>query len=216
MCTVSFVPLENGGYVFTSNRDESPLRKTLAPKQLMTARQTSIWAPVDASAGGSWIATDKYNRIVCLLNGGFEKHMRVLPYRKSRGKVVIEAFDAPDFSAYIQELDLEGIEPFTLILVDTHLQELVWDGVKKYIRVLSMHVPHLWSSATLYTREEHKIKKNYFLQQLEQGQSIDNVFSIHGGLTETPFILEKTVVRTVSITQLVRKNKQISLQYVTR
>lgn len=214
MCTVSFVPLSNGNYIFTSNRDESPLRKTLAPKKLVTKSNQAIWAPLDAVAGGTWIATDKKERLVCLLNGAFEKHLRKLPYRKSRGKIVLEAFDANNFTTYIQQLNLEQIEPFTLILVDEQLHQLVWDGTQKHITILSTKQAHLWSSATLYNREQHGQKLSYFKQALVPQISPAAVLNIHGANKNTPFILEKTVVRTVSITQLVKQEEEISLEYI--
>ena len=33
MCTVSFIPLSNEDFILTSNRDESPNRKTLTPQK---------------------------------------------------------------------------------------------------------------------------------------------------------------------------------------
>ena len=32
MCTVTYLPLPNNNFILTSNRDETPLRKTIPPK----------------------------------------------------------------------------------------------------------------------------------------------------------------------------------------
>ena len=79
MCTVTYLPVTNG-YVFTTNRDETVTRgQTVFPQYEKIGGQR-VCFPADPQAHGSWIAVgDK--RLVCLLNGGFEKHRRELPYR---------------------------------------------------------------------------------------------------------------------------------------
>ena len=34
MCTVTYLPLKNGDFILTSNRDETPLRKTIPQKNI--------------------------------------------------------------------------------------------------------------------------------------------------------------------------------------
>jgi hypothetical protein len=34
MCTVTYLPLENDGFILTSNRDESPMRKQFHQKNI--------------------------------------------------------------------------------------------------------------------------------------------------------------------------------------
>lgn len=213
MCTVSFVP-QKGGYILTSNRDESPNRKTFPPKTATLNNNITLIAPVDAEKGGSWIATDGLGRTACLLNGGFTNHQRRLPYRKSRGHFVFEAFEALSFSHFIENINLENIEPFTLILIYDELKVLVWDGGQKHVKLLNNKQPHLWSSATLYNREQHQEKLEVFNGFLADGNaSPEALLQLHGVYQNTLFMLNREYVKTVSITQVVMKSGNSVLNY---
>ena len=87
MCTVTYLPLENDGFILTSNRDESPMRKTIPPKKYLE-NGVELAYPKDQLAGGTWIGASTKNRLVCLLNGAFKKHERNSYYKMSRGLVV--------------------------------------------------------------------------------------------------------------------------------
>ncbi|HWZ21081.1 MAG TPA: NRDE family protein, partial [Cytophagaceae bacterium] len=87
MCTVTYLPKPNGEYILTSSRDEKIVRPAAAVPQCYTIGGKSIVFPKDPTAGGSWIAYAG-EKTVCLLNGGFKKHISNPPYKKSRGLVV--------------------------------------------------------------------------------------------------------------------------------
>ncbi|WP_340074998.1 NRDE family protein [Leptobacterium sp. I13] len=214
MCTVSYVPFKKG-FILTSNRDENPLRKTCEPQQIKLRKGLSVYAPVDTTNGGTWIATDKEKKVACLLNGAFKKHQRNIPYRKSRGLIVTEAFSYNSFSEFIDKIDLQNIEPFTLILKEQeNLQVLVWDEKVKHQQQLAIDKSYLWSSATLYTSEEHYRKELFFSRFLQEGQvSPENLLKTHGLYKNTPFILDLPNVKTVSITQIVAEKDNIQLTY---
>ena len=131
MCTVSFLPLENDNFILTSNRDETPLRKTISPK-IYQENDVELLSPKDAFAGGTWIGASNRKRIVCLLNGAFEKHQRKEFYRKSRGIIVTELLTVEDAVSEIEQTNFIDIEPFTLVLIDFKKElkifELIWDG----------------------------------------------------------------------------------------
>ncbi len=117
MCTVTFLPLGNNDFILTSNRDESPLRDTLAPQKYQGVF-SALYYPKDAVAGGTWIATSENKRMVCLLNGAFLKHKHQPPYRKSRGKISLEVLEFDDLEKDMEAYDLTKVEPFTLTIVD--------------------------------------------------------------------------------------------------
>ena len=128
MCTVSYIP-KSEGYIVTFNRDEAPDRTAEPPKKRILKNGLVLTAPKDLLKGGTWIAIDANGRTACLLNGGFAKHIRKNEYRKSRGYLVIDAFEAANFNAFLANLFLEDMEPFTLLLFEPKLvQQLVWDG----------------------------------------------------------------------------------------
>lgn len=206
MCTVSYVPTKTG-YVLTSNRDEDPNRPTQAPKPIHLGNGTTVTAPVDEEKGGTWIATDGKGRTACLLNGGLQKHQRATQYRKSRGAMVLEAFEEKDFETFCVQCNLEGMEPFTLILVTSHtLKVLIWDGSTKHFKNLSNRETALWSSVTLYTPEEHQQKRLFFesgIQAVDTHMDLaEQLLNLHGKGGDSPFLLNRPQVRTVSITQV--------------
>ena len=56
MCTVTFLPLKNDGFILTSNRDEQPNRITHPPLTVVED-ETTLLFPKDEIAGGTWIGT---------------------------------------------------------------------------------------------------------------------------------------------------------------
>ena len=120
MCTVTLAPLkEENSFVLTSNRDEAPGRATLPPKQYSVEGLKMVF-PKDVLAGGTWLGCSERKRVICLLNGGFEKHERKLPYRKSRGVVVKELLAAEDLPEALEDYNLNEVEPFTIVAADWH------------------------------------------------------------------------------------------------
>ncbi|AUC86091.1 hypothetical protein CW731_12720 [Polaribacter sp. ALD11] len=91
MCTVTYLLLGNNNFILTSNRDETPLRKTIPPKEYLE-NGVELTYPKDEIARGIWIGLSDKKRLVCLLNGGFVAHKRKLPYKMSRGIVVKKIF----------------------------------------------------------------------------------------------------------------------------
>src|SRR5690606_25691999 len=89
MCTVTVFPLEESHFVLTTNRDEAPERTSLWP-EIYPGENGRMLFPKDTVSGGTWVGASEQYRVLCLLNGGFEPHRRSLPYRKSRGEVVVD------------------------------------------------------------------------------------------------------------------------------
>lgn len=221
MCTVTYLPLNNGDFILTSNRDETPLRKTIPPKTYLEDGVELIY-PKDELAGGTWIGTSNKNRLVCLLNGGFENHNRKLPYKMSRGIIVKKILSSDDAVAHIEEFNFDNIEPFTLILIDWNntltIYELVWDGLKKYFSKLPQE-PRIWSSSTLYTKEMRALRKKWFADWLSKNPEFDqeNILSFHNnenlGTKETSVKMKRGFVETVSISSILKKNDKIDFDY---
>ena len=215
MCTVSYIP-NNTGFVLTSNRDENPGRNTQSPKEITLDSGEILTAPIDEQNNGTWVAATNKNRVACLLNGAFIKHERSLPYRKSRGLIVLEAFNYSSFSAFIQEINLTKIEPFTLILAEKNmLQVMIWDGTQKHHQLLDNNRSYLWSSSTLYSRDVHDNKLQFFDTYIKEETIAPNtILEMHGLYSDNLFILNRPQVKTVSITQvIIDNNKNVTLNY---
>ena len=158
MCTVSYIPISNG-FVLTSNRDETPRREPSLEPDFYTHGHISLYYPKDPQGTGTWIAVSEDERVACLLNGAFDAHVHCPPYNRSRGLVVLESFNFETPFHFYTAVDLEGVEPFTLVMVwSNNVYELRWTGTQKYFTSLP-NIPHLWTSATLYSSSVARKKK---------------------------------------------------------
>lgn len=210
MCTVTYVPKKDG-FIFTSNRDEQPERKTIAPKYYQESK-IDLFFPKDEIAGGTWIGLSSQNRLVCLLNGGVVYHNPKIKFPKSRGVVVKHLLMVNDVLKTMQEIDLEGVAPFTLVVVDWKqehkIYELIWCRNQKQIKELSTNDKYIWSSSTLYTEQMKAERKEWFA-----GLDSDkiSVLAFHQneklGNVETSPKMKREIVETVSTT-LIEKNKE--------
>ena len=220
MCTVTFIQDIQGNYILTSNRDEAPSRTATEIVSIKQNKKTIVF-PQDPDSKGSWIAASDRNQFVCLLNGAFEKHTRNLPYKMSRGLVVLEFFkfhDAPDF---FKRFDFNNIEPFTLIIFDKgNLYEFRWDESRKHIKALNIDEKHIWSSCTLYTPEWQSKRQVWFetWQKRKDDFSQASIIEFHntageGDESHGLVINRKGIVRTISITSLLANQKGIEIMH---
>ncbi|MEO6166592.1 MAG: NRDE family protein [Chitinophagales bacterium] len=181
MCTVSFVPTGPQKFILTSNRDETVERGLASAPQRLQLQGINMICPKDPLAHGTWIAVAENDKLTCLLNGAFIKHERHLPYRKSRGIVVLDSLTYASASAFVSGYDFSNIEPFTMVMISsqpvTSLHELRWDGVEKHFKRLNENEFHLWSSVTLYNEEQVKEKERVFRQKLQELKEV-NVLSL--------------------------------------
>ncbi|MFD1257677.1 NRDE family protein [Mucilaginibacter terrae] len=171
MCTVTYIPTQDGFYL-TSNRDEHCNRgSALSP----SVYQDMLY-PKDPDMSGSWIAAKANGDMAVLLNGAFVKHFAQPPYRISRGVLLLNVLAASKPLAYFNSVDLNNIEPFTLIIcMNGMLYECRWDGTAKYTLPLDQHSSHIWSSATLYDETAQTVKKDRFKSTiLSDSRSIIN------------------------------------------
>ena len=222
MCTVTFLPLPDHGFVLTSNRDVGYQREKALYPSAYEEEGVSLYYPKDGKAGGTWIGTSRDNRLICLLNGGFKNHKRALSYPKSRGLIVKELLIAEDFDDACLRINLEEIEPFTLVVVDwkknDQLYEFVWDGNQRFFKELEWQ-PMIWSSSTLYTDHMKEMRQDWFREWFI-GKSITPEaildFHKHGGIgfPEVDVFMKREKVGTVSITQVSKIDKNIEMRYL--
>ena len=101
MCTVTFIPKKEGGFIFTSNRDEAPKRSATELATVEIAGKV-VKFPRDAHAKGTWIGMSNKNQLVCILNGAFVKHERKQSYRMSRGIMALDFFSHNGIDDFIK------------------------------------------------------------------------------------------------------------------
>lgn len=222
MCTVTFLPLESG-FILTSNRDESPDRQAFSPEH-KNIGNTTVYFPKDPLAGGTWFATDSKRFTLCLLNGGFEKHKHQPPYRLSRGQMVLQFFEYYSLENFKSQFDFEGIEPFTLVVIDAKnqvaIEELVWDEKRLHSRKLPSDQPSIWSSSTLYPEPVRAERKSWFEKWLAEHKDFhqDEIVSFHktGGKGDAwnDFVMNREgKVQTISVTSVELRKGQYSPLY---
>ena len=207
MCTLTIVKQKHQ-VLFTFNRDEDKLRKTIPPKSYhIDSKNLQYISPKDTVAGGTWIGLANNRNVAFILNGGRVKHKRKLPYKYSRGKVILDLFQSESPVNYLTNTSFKGVEPFTLVTyLEEVLRELVWDGETTSLTVIPMDQMSMWSSSTLYAPEvkEERIR---MLQDLPGtiAQSKENIKEWHQKSKKDGGLLYEGIpqVATVSTSQLV-------------
>ena len=221
MCTVTYVPFDNGDFILTSSRDVPFSRKPADFPKTDIQDGIAIHFPKDGEAGGSWIGYSSRERLICLLNGGFEDHQVQESYRKSRGHIVIELLKVEDINLGLKEIDLVDIEPFTLVIVEWDFEvfafEFVWDGRRKHFRILPDE-PHIWSSSTLYS-DGIKAKRKKWFEVWRSGREMnrENLLEFHlsagEGDPKTDVLMYRKGGGTVSITSVVKSGNSLDMAY---
>ncbi|PHR68719.1 MAG: hypothetical protein COA67_12490 [Lutibacter sp.] len=221
MCTVTYLPLPNNNFILTSSRDVPYARKKASIPQVFTEDAIELNYPKDGEAGGTWIGTSSKNRLICLLNGGFYYHTSLSHYKKSRGLIVKELLKVDEIRIGIKEIDLTGVEQFTLTIVDWNegleLLEFVWDGAKKHLKKMKQE-PQIWSSSTLYDSSVKKMRRNWFTDwQNDNKFTQENILKFHhtAGIGDSAIdvMMDRKAGGTVSITSVKKKNTTVSMDY---
>lgn len=208
------MPLQDG-YCVYHTRDEVPERNSPDFPWIIESTDFKLYRPLDSRSKGSWIVTSDDGVTGCLLNGAFGKHERHLPYKHSRGKVLLDLMQEKNKLEHLRTVDLDNIEPFTLVLFKGDIiMEMRWDEKQKHFKSIDPHKPEIWSSATLYSEEKAKMREEWFAKWLaEKGQSPATLedFHHHGGIgdPEVDIIMKrKKGPCSVSITSLVKNSQK--------
>ncbi len=235
MCTVTYLPISNNEFILTSSRDVPFSReKSLVPKKYVEDGIT-LFYPKDGKAGGTWIGTSSKERLICLLNGGFKNHDQKDFYAKSRGLIVKELLKTDDLVTVYEQIELDQVEPFTLVIVEWNLSsesfntrsekkskelsltEFVWDGKSKFLKKIPQK-PQIWSSSTLYTDVMKDMRIDWFNDWRDKYEfNKRNILDFHlkagVGDENIDILMKRPAVGTVSITQVSNINEHIKIDY---
>ncbi len=224
MCTVTFLPKNELDFILTSNRDEDPQRST----NQMVYQEISgrpVYFPKDPKAGGTWFASDEKDFTLCILNGGFEKHDYDPPYGRSRGLMLLDFFEVNQVEKFIESYNFEGIEPFTLVIVDhsrklLRLHQIVWNEEEIDHQELDREKPYIWSSSSLYPKDVREERKGWFVDWLksrsEFNQSKIKEFHEFGGKGDAwnNFVMNRNgEVMTVSVTSIDKSGPAFNFEH---
>ena len=212
MCIVSIYSEPSGDFILTQNRDESVLRPSTETIETREVYGEKFTGPVDLVSNGTWIYYSQ-QYVCCILNGAYKKHSHRPPYRKSRGLVILDLLQFKSIQSFIDTIDLEGIEPFSMIMIDRNSREkkiLVWDEIQKHTEDLSGESLIVRSSTPLYTEEEKATHKKAFQNLLEKTPK--SIFQLQDQIK----MLENNkfpTVQSTSITQIITAGKDINLKF---
>jgi hypothetical protein len=220
MCTVIYIPTPTG-FLLSSNRDENFARKEAKPPAIYKLQTKEVLMPVDAEAGGTWIAVTNNWEALVLFNGGFIAHQKKNNYRLSRGIIFNQLLAAIDTMAEWGLVDLQNIEPFSMIMINQSVcNRLVWDGVKKHSIPFDRGNSYIWSSATLYTeqviQQRTEVFNNWRGEQVEISPAQLSIFlqSAMKEDTQNRYVMNRDgVTGTVSISIIEYRREKAIFYY---
>lgn len=221
MCTLTFVPHSNET-IITSNRDEHISRAKTNFPVTQERKNLKLVFPQDPLAGGSWISGSSNGQVAVLLNGAFEKHKHRPPYKLSRGIILLDSLTHDSLFDYANNFDFDKVEPFTLVNFNSlkkEITELRWDEESTHLKSLDYSKPHIWSSASLYSKEIRANRKKWFDVHLNQEPINPNKmleFHQFGGgkdLINGISMDRGNGLQTISISQIVMSNNENIFKY---
>jgi len=219
MCTLTYLPLENDSFILTSTRDIMRLRAEATKPKEYKRDGLKLYYAKDGKAGGTWLGMSGHKRLICLMNGAFDFYFPEPPYKKSRGLVLLDVLSIKD--NLIKLNDFEGIEPFTMIIIEwssgLELFELRWDGINKHFKKLE-NKAQLWSSSSLYNETVKNKRQDLFNSWLKNNSEYNEheIMKFHHLETDDPkngIRMKRDLFCSVSLSCVKKINNNISWTY---
>lgn len=138
---------------------------------------------------------------------------------KSRGLVVLECLQKDKISEYLDKVQLEGIDAFTLLVFAEEIIEFRWNQKQKFTKTVGTEKAAIWCSANLYSREEMQRRSELFMDLLQQKANAiteNDLFDLHLNHFQYPVSFigpELKELKTVSISQLGLSGPRLSFAY---
>jgi len=182
MCTVTYLPMPDGGYLLGTNRDERPHRGQAQAPSLRVLGDRQVLAPIDGDAGGTWVALDDQGRSLCLLNGDKKPAAKPPTDPRSRGLLVLDLMSDASVDGVTSQLlswamskDLP-YRTFKLLSIERdpalRARLLEWNGRELVVRQLTS--PSLVVSSTYETDAVTARRRQSFtrlVSRLEEGET---------------------------------------------
>jgi len=131
VCTLTWLR-EGEGYELFFNRDELSTRLPARAPERRTSRGVEFLAPIDADAGGTWLAVNAFGVAVGIMNG----ELRSVPPAEStsRGLLVLALADSGsvgEIARRLGETELSPLRGFSLFALEPEEKLLLarWDGL---------------------------------------------------------------------------------------
>jgi len=221
MCTVTFIPREDGFYI-AMNRDERIARPSAVPPAVFGQRFAKSIYPLD-SEGGTWIAANSKGIAFALLNWNDRQVLR--EKGRTRGSVIPALLSSNCVQAAESALfrfDLDGILPFRLVGVfptEKNVLEWRWDQ-RRIERNTSSWTIRQWCSSSLSDATATSRRKQVFEQKLTEchAGSLTWLRQLHSAHDDSRPLFSHCVhrqeVETVSYTELICTSMGIESHYL--
>lgn len=210
MCTVTFIPRDDGFYV-AMNRDERIARPSANPPALFKGQLVESIYPLD-SEGGTWIAANSEGIAFALLNWNDTQVLR--EKGRTRGSVIPALLSSNCVQAAesaLVRLDLDGILPFRLVgFFPTEKTVFEWRWDQRNIeRRTSSWAVRQWCSSSLSDATATSRRKQLFEQKLTERHAgwLTWLRQLHSAHDDSHPLFSHCVhrqeVETVSYTELI-------------
>lgn len=224
MCTLTYLPLIQGGYILTQSRDESPDRipATFPTRQILF--EGELVYPRDPQGGGTWMALHSGGRAACIVNGAHLPHKRKSKYKHSRGLIPLQYFEFINPNDFEKNYNCEGLEPFSLFTFENDsIHRFTWDEKTLSHETFDPEIEHIWQSAPLYSPEQQRIRSEWFMNWVRENPKPTHKSIWEWHLSEgidQPEIairMNREVVKTVVISQVrIDKGERITFHDLER
>jgi len=225
MCTLSFVPTEDG-YLAGMNRDELLTRMAALPPKTDRQSDLAVLYPREPS-GGTWIACNGRGNLLALLNWNEIDLEPLGEKRNTRGLVIPNLIGEPDSAATrarLKDVQLDGVFPFRLIGVFAGERKIVewrWDGH----RIEHLEWPWVrkhWFSSSL-SDQSAAAERGRICETAARAEAVGSTSWLRGlhrshEPMPGPFSIcvHRRDAATVSYTEVERRQSFISMSYRSR
>ena len=178
MCTLTWLfNSDRRGYTLLFNRDELKTRKRAYPPSLTEAiNGVSYLAPIDADAGGTWLAVNQYGLTICLLNY-YAVESKNSDAIHSRGEVVTQLASCQSIAgieAALRKMTLENYNGFEIVALHDDIAHWRWDTCQ--LQKIDAKAPITSSS---YNTKAVQESRQEFFNSLDAPNTIDALKAFH-------------------------------------
>lgn len=219
MCTLTWFVSANG-YDLFFNRDESVARQRAIPPSHQEKEGIGYIAPIDADAGGTWIAVNQHGITVCLLNHYQYQQLETYKDWVSRGEIVRQFATTSGLREVEHDffkLQFDDFRAFRMFVIEPSGKNglFVWDG---HTARIEAQVDSPKSSSAVDSMHVKQLRRQLFKDQaLSSSTSVDRYIAYHRSHTPTKSLesvcMHRPEAKTVSLTHVKVSDTQASVYY---
>jgi hypothetical protein len=220
MCSVSFLPRENG-FVLAMNRDELLSRVPALPPRLHLRGELAVLCPSEPG-GGTWIGVSSAGLAFSLLNWHSQPD-RPGENLVSRGEVVralLSARSSREAASILRELPLKKMNPFRLIAISLpeHLLTEWRSGNEGLTSQAHPWKRHHWFSSGLDEHKAIRVRREVCAEFPGDLQELATLRKLHASHLPVagPFSLcmHRPEAATVSYTEISVRGDEAAMFYI--